>query len=98
MVSPAAGGHSQRPEPLQHRLAGLRVKTPFRRCEVKVRRRGWRKWVGVAGCAGDRTREHCALSAMLTVSQLSKSFAGRALFDEVSLQVNRGFLPRETRP
>src|SRR5213595_1738714 len=27
---------------------------------------------------------------MLTVSQLSKSFAGRALFDEVSLQVNRG--------
>jgi ATP-binding cassette subfamily F protein 3 len=26
---------------------------------------------------------------MLTVSQLSKSFAGRALFDEVSLQVNR---------
>ena len=37
-----------------------------------------------------RTREHCALSAMLTVSQLSKSFAGRALFDDVSLQVNRG--------
>ena len=28
-------------------------------------------------------------SAMLTVSQLSKSFAGRALFDDVSLQVNR---------
>ena len=27
---------------------------------------------------------------MLTVSQLSKSFAGRTLFDEVSLQVNRG--------
>src|ERR1700731_4371443 len=27
---------------------------------------------------------------MLTVSQLSKSFAGRLLFDEVSLQVNRG--------
>jgi hypothetical protein len=27
---------------------------------------------------------------MLTVSQLSKSFAVRALFDEVSLQVNRG--------
>src|SRR3982750_3675709 len=27
---------------------------------------------------------------MLTVSQLSKSFAGRALFDDVSLQVNRG--------
>jgi ATP-binding cassette, subfamily F, member 3 len=25
---------------------------------------------------------------MLTVSQLSKSFAGRALFDDVSLQVN----------
>ena len=30
--------------------------------------------------------------AMLTVSQLSKSFAGRALFDDVSLQVNRGDL------
>src|SRR6266513_6080433 len=41
-------------------------------------------------CTSHRTREHCALSAMLTVSQLSKSFAGRALFDEVSLQVNRG--------
>src|SRR5437016_12276159 len=27
---------------------------------------------------------------MLTVSQLSKSFAGLALFDDVSLQVNRG--------
>ena len=27
---------------------------------------------------------------MLTVSQLSKSFAGRPLFDDVSLQVNRG--------
>ncbi|HJW39344.1 MAG TPA: ABC-F family ATP-binding cassette domain-containing protein [Candidatus Udaeobacter sp.] len=27
---------------------------------------------------------------MLTVSQLSKSFAGRAFFDDVSLQVNRG--------
>jgi ATPase subunit of ABC transporter with duplicated ATPase domains len=27
---------------------------------------------------------------MLTVSQLSKSFAGRVLFDDVSLQVNRG--------
>src|SRR5213080_4700010 len=27
---------------------------------------------------------------MLTVSQLSNSFAGRALFDDVSLQVNRG--------
>ncbi len=31
-----------------------------------------------------------ALSAILTVSQLSKSFAGRALFDDVSLQVNLG--------
>jgi ABC-type lipopolysaccharide export system ATPase subunit len=29
---------------------------------------------------------------VLTVSQLSKSFAGRALFDDVSLQVNRGDL------
>jgi hypothetical protein len=27
---------------------------------------------------------------MLTVSQLSKSFAGRALFDDVSPQINRG--------
>src|SRR5438093_6806105 len=35
-------------------------------------------------------RGHCALSAMLTVSQLSKSFAGRTLFNDVSLQVNRG--------
>src|ERR1700719_4926666 len=41
-------------------------------------------------CTRRRTREHCALSVMLTVSQLSKSFAGRALFDDVSLQVNRG--------
>ena len=40
-------------------------------------------------CARRRRREHCALSAMLTVPQLSKSFAGRALFDDVSLQVNR---------
>jgi hypothetical protein len=31
--------------------------------------------------------QHCALSAMLTVSELSKSFAGRALFNDVSLQV-----------
>jgi hypothetical protein len=44
----------------------------------------------VTSCAGHRTRQHCALSAMLTVSQLSKSFAGQALFDDVSLQVNRG--------
>ena len=41
-------------------------------------------------CAEHRTRGHCALSAMLTVSQLSKSFARRPLFDDVSLQVNRG--------
>ena len=41
-------------------------------------------------CVGHRTKEQCAFSAMLTVSQLSKSFAGRALFDDVSLQVNRG--------
>ncbi len=27
---------------------------------------------------------------MLTVSQVSKSFAGRVLFEDVSLQVNRG--------
>src|SRR5207249_11451394 len=36
------------------------------------------------------TRGHCALAAMVTVSQLAISFAGRALFDDVSLQVNRG--------
>src|SRR5437667_8307502 len=47
-------------------------------------------WSRDGSCAGQRTRQHCALSAMLTVSQLSKSFAGRALFDDVSLQVNRG--------
>src|SRR5215468_8854131 len=41
-------------------------------------------------CAEHRTSGNCALSSMLTVSQLSKSFAGRALFDDVSLQVNRG--------
>src|SRR5262249_46455637 len=41
-------------------------------------------------CAAPRIRRHCALSEMLTVSELSKSFAGRALFDDVSLQVNRG--------
>ena len=41
---------------------------------------------------GIETREHCALCAMLTVSQLSKCFAGRALFGDVSLQVNRGDL------
>ncbi len=35
---------------------------------------------------GDAAR----FGAMLTVSQLSKSFAGRALFDDVALQVNRG--------
>ena len=45
------------------------------------------------GCAEHRTREHYALSAMLTISQLSKSFAGRALFDDVSLQVFLGLLP-----
>jgi hypothetical protein len=35
---------------------------------------------------------------MLTVSQLSKSFAGRALFDDVSLRsiATIGFLPQET--
>src|SRR5206468_5363584 len=44
----------------------------------------------LTSCARHRTRGHCALSAMLTVSQLSKPFAGRALFDDVSLQVNRG--------
>jgi len=44
------------------------------------------------GCAAHRTRGHCALSAMLTVSELLKSFAGRALFDDMSLQVNRGDL------
>jgi hypothetical protein len=42
--------------------------------------------------------EHCALSAMLTVYQLSKSFAGRAFFDDVSLQVNRGDLIKFQSP
>jgi len=31
-----------------------------------------------------------AIHPMLTVSQVSKSFAGRILFEDVSLQVNRG--------
>ena len=31
-----------------------------------------------------------AICPMLTVSQVSKSFAGRILFEDVSLQVNRG--------
>ena len=45
----------------------------------------------VGSCRGRASNDgHCALSAMLTVSQLSKSFAGRALFDDVSFQVNRG--------
>src|SRR5438128_12487769 len=56
-----------------------------RRAIVLIRVDSW-----LTSCAGHRTRGHCALSAMLTVSQLSKSFAGRALFDDVSLQVNRG--------
>src|SRR6266516_4194941 len=47
-------------------------------------------WSRDGSCAGHRTGGHRALSAMLTVSQLSKSFAGRALFDDVSLQVNQG--------
>jgi len=29
-------------------------------------------------------------SSMLTISQLSKSFGGRVLFENASLQVNRG--------
>src|SRR5438046_3191884 len=44
----------------------------------------------LTSCAGHIERGNTARSAMLTVSQLSKSFAGRALFDDVSLQVNRG--------
>src|SRR5438046_9145492 len=52
---------------------------------VSIRVDSW-----LTSCAGDRTRGNCALSAMLTVSQLSKCFAGRALFDDVLLQVNRG--------
>ena len=49
---------------------------------VSIRVDSW-----LTSCARHRTRGHCALSAMLTVSQLSKSFAGRALFDDVSVQV-----------
>src|SRR5919197_1523247 len=40
-------------------------------------------------CAAGRKKQHCALP-MLTVSHLSKSFSGRMLFEDVSLQVNRG--------
>src|SRR5437016_8107118 len=58
---------------------------PLQRRFVSIRVDSW-----LTSCAGHRTRGHCALSAMLTVSRLSKSFAGRALFDDVSLQVNRG--------
>ena len=47
-------------------------------------------WSRDTSRAGHSKKGHCTLSAMLTVSQLSKSFAGRALFDDVSLQVNRG--------
>ena len=48
----------------------------------------------LTSCARHRTRGHCALSAMLTVSHLSKSFAGRGALRQVSLQVNRGDLIR----
>src|SRR5437868_8055983 len=68
--------------PLQRRFVFIRA------CRAVALRRTVNSWL--RSCAGHRTREHCALSAMLTVSQLSKSFAGRALFDDVSLQVNRG--------
>ena len=40
-------------------------------------------------CAEAHPSEHFAPS-MLTVSELSKSFGGRLLFEDVSLQVNRG--------
>ena len=43
----------------------------------------------IGSCAGHRIRGHCALSAMLTVSQLSKSFAGQALFDDVGQKSDR---------
>src|SRR5438094_6127721 len=67
-------------------VSGLRLtQPPLQRRFVSIRVDSW-----LTSCAGHRTREHFALSAMLTVSQLSKSFAGRALFDDVSLQVNRG--------
>src|SRR6266702_2608468 len=67
-------------------VSGLRLtQPPLQRRFVFIRVDSW-----LTSCAGHRTRGHCALSAMLTVSQLSKSFAGRALFDDVSLQVNRG--------
>src|SRR5437660_10124493 len=67
-------------------VSGLRLtQPPLQRRFVFIRVHSW-----LTSCAGHRTRGHCALSAMLTISQLSKSFAGRALFDDVSLQVNRG--------
>src|SRR6266581_5247704 len=69
-------------------VSGLRLtQPPLQRRFVSIRVDSW-----LTSCAGHRTRGHCALSAMLTVSQLSKSFAGQALFDDVSLQVNRGDL------
>ncbi len=49
-----------------------------RRAIVFIRVDSW-----LTSCAGHSTRRHCALSVMLTVSQLSKSFAERALFDDV---------------
>jgi ATP-binding cassette, subfamily F, member 3 len=42
------------------------------------------------GLRGSLSSEKTAHSSMLTVSQVSKSFSGRVLFEDVSLQVNRG--------
>jgi len=58
--------------------------TSWRGKQLTIRLRLTSAWQGVA--LGIEQGQHCALSARLTLSQLS----GRALFDDVSLQVNRG--------
>src|SRR5947209_17516540 len=40
-------------------------------------------------CGGGRVRE-IARPSMLTISQVTKAFGGRTLFEDASLQVNRG--------
>jgi len=79
-----SGGRGQRPQ-IADPFNDSTINDLTLQRSTNIRVHSW-----LTSCAGHRTREHCALSAMLTVSQLSKSFAGRALFDDVSLQVNRG--------
>src|SRR5947199_1236986 len=61
-----------------------RTRSPDAENRFIIRVHSW-----LRSCGRHRTREHCALSAMLTVSQLSKSFAGQALFDDVRLAAAR---------